>query len=115
MSEEEYLARGHAATVEKAESDGHRIWSASLRLSSPLAVYRGAVSLVRGSSPSWREMLLSLPMPCTVIFGANSLPDPDAERLPKAGIAVLTVPEAGHSMAWENPSGYAEAIGAALA
>jgi pimeloyl-ACP methyl ester carboxylesterase len=86
----------------------------TLLVSSPLAVHRGATSLVRGGSPSWRAQLDALAMPRTVIFGARSLPDPDTERLPMTGIAVRIVADAGHSMMWENPSGFAEAIRAAL-
>jgi pimeloyl-ACP methyl ester carboxylesterase len=110
-----YVATGHALMVARALADGHEIWSASLRISCPRAVHRGALSLVRGSTPSWREMLESLVLPRTVIFGEKSLSDSDTHRLPMAGIAVRIVPGAGHFMAWENPSGYAEAIRAVLA
>jgi pimeloyl-ACP methyl ester carboxylesterase len=83
-------------------------------MSSPLAVHRGATSLVRGGSPSWREQLEALTIPRTVIFGSKSLPDPDTERLSNLGITVRVVQDAGHSMIWENPSGYAEAVRASL-
>jgi len=53
-------------------------------------------------------------MPRAVIFGANTLPHPDAERLPAIGVGVLVVPGAGHSMAWENPAGLARAIRSVL-
>jgi len=53
-------------------------------------------------------------MPRTVIFGARSLPDPDAERLKELGVAVRVVPDCGHAMAWENPAGLAAAIRASL-
>ncbi|HNX50281.1 MAG TPA: alpha/beta fold hydrolase, partial [Thermoanaerobaculaceae bacterium] len=112
--EADYVARGHAEGVEKAIAEGHPTWAASLRVSSPLAVHRGATSLVRGGAPSWREQLETLSIPRTMIFGARSLPDPDTERLPRFGIAVRIVQDAGHSMMWENPSGFAEAVRAAL-
>lgn len=44
------------------------------------------------------------------IFGEKSLPDPDVEELQKHGIHIEFVENAGHSMAWGNPSGLAEAI-----
>ena len=114
QSESDYIARGHAAAVRTAVLAGQTIWSASLQLSSPLAVHRGAASLVRGGSPSWRGQLAALTIPRTVIFGAKSLPDPDTERLPQIGVTVRIVPDAGHSMAWENASGFAEAVRTAL-
>ncbi len=85
-----------------------------MAVSFPLAVHRGAASLVRGGSPSWREQLTGLHIPRTIIFGEKSLPDPDTERLPKSGVVVRIVKNAGHSMIWENPSGYAQAIAEAL-
>jgi len=114
QSEDDYIARGHVEAVLRAAAEGHTIWSASLLVSSPLAVHRGATSLVRGGRPSWRGQLEALPIPRTVIFGAKSLPDPDTERLPRIGVAVRIVKDAGHSMMWENPSGFAEAVRAAL-
>ena len=110
MSEEDYVARGHATTVENARAAGNTIWAASLAISAPHAVHRGATSLVAGSEPTWLAMLLALPMPKTVIFGERSLPDADFARLQRDGCNVDTVPNAGHSMAWDNPSGLAEAI-----
>ncbi len=114
QSEADYIANGHAEAVRSAVTEGHTIWSASLMVSSPLAVHRGATSLVRGGSPSWRQQLGTLPIPRTVIFGAKSLPDPDTERLPQVGVTVRVVPDAGHSMMSENPSGFAEAVRASL-
>ena len=115
QSEAHYILHGHSEAVRSAITDGHAIWSGSLRISSPVAVHRGATSLVRGGSPPWREQLTTLSIPRTVIFGARSLPDPDTERLPRCGILVRVVPNAGHSMIWENPSGFAAAVSAALA
>lgn len=110
QSEAEYAARGHTEDVRRAFAEGHHIWAATLRVASPLAVHRGAVSLVRGGSPSWREQLGSLPIPRTIVFGSRSLPDPDTERLPRSGVRVVIVPDAGHSMAFENPFGLAAAL-----
>ena len=53
-------------------------------------------------------------MPRTVIFGEASLPDPDTERSPQNGVHISIVRKAGHSSAWENPSGLAEALLRAL-
>ncbi len=105
--EEIYVASGHAAAVRSALTEGHLVWAGSLLTSSPLAVYRGARSLVLGGTPSWRDVLARLPIPRAVVFGARSLPDPDTERLPAIGVTVHVVPNAGHSMAQENPAALA--------
>lgn len=111
--EERYVASGHAETIRDAARAGNEIWAGSMAATAPFAVHRGAVSLVEGSSPSWRQQLVALGMPRTVLFGARSSPDPDVEALAAAGVCVAIVPDAGHSMAWENPSGLARAIAAA--
>ncbi len=112
QSEREFVKRGHAETVKSALKQGHSIWSSSLAISLPAAIHREAVSLVEGSSPTWRELLTSLPMHRTIIFGERSLPDPDAKRLPTHGVEVRIVRNAGHSMAWENPAALARCIAA---
>ena len=114
QNEAEYIAAGHAKSVRSAMLAGQATWSASLMMSSPLAVYRSAASLVRGGSPSWREQLRALRIPRTVIFGVESLPDPDTEQLSQMGVSVRIVLDAGHSMMHENPTGFAEAVSAAL-
>ncbi|MBK9090178.1 MAG: alpha/beta hydrolase [Holophagales bacterium] len=111
--EARYVANGHAETIREAARSGNDIWAGSMAATAPFAAHRGAVSLVEGASPSWRRQLLALDVPRTVLFGARSLPDPDAESLPAGGVGVAVVPDAGHSMAWENPSGLARAIAGA--
>lgn len=109
-SEQEFVSSGFSRTIEESRAGGNEQWAASLSVCSPLAVYRQSKSLVDGESPSWRELLYSMKIPRTFIFGENSLPDPDLERLDKEGIHIEIVKSAGHSMAWENPQGLAGAI-----
>jgi len=115
QDEREYVKSGHMREVELAAGGENSIWAGSMRIASALGVHRSAKSLVRGCAPSWREQLLSLSVPRTVIFGELSLPDPDHSALPRQGVAVSLVPRAGHSMAWENPEGLASAIARACA
>jgi pimeloyl-ACP methyl ester carboxylesterase len=110
QTEHEYLASGHASTTRQAAESGSLIWAGSMAVTAPLAAHRGAASLVRGGSPSWRQTLLGLALPRTVLFGQASLPDSDHQGFPALGIRVAVVPDAGHSMAWENPVGLAHAI-----
>ncbi|GAP12623.1 predicted hydrolase [Longilinea arvoryzae] len=109
-TEADYISNGHACQVDSATRSGNLIWAGSMAISAPHALYREALSLVQGSAPTWREQLLSLPMPRTFIVGEHSLPYPDAQMMSDAGLDVRIIPNAGHSMMWENPSGLAEAI-----
>ena len=69
QSESDYTTRGHADMVQSSNATGDYIWAGSMAASAPFAVHREAKSLVLGGMPSWRDRLLSLPMPRTVIFG----------------------------------------------
>ncbi|MEZ9531722.1 alpha/beta hydrolase, partial [Vibrio sp. 10N.286.51.F4] len=73
-----------------------------------------AVSLIEGQLPSWRDRLYSLNVNRTYIFGSESLPHRDTEELSNHDIAISVVSDAGHSMAWENADGLAEAIKRAI-
>lgn len=53
---------------------------------------------------------LNLPCFRTLIFGEKSLPDGDFQCVNQKGISVAIVPEAGHSMSWENPSALATVL-----
>jgi pimeloyl-ACP methyl ester carboxylesterase len=110
QQEARYVASGHAETIREAARSGNHAWAGSMAATAPFAAHRAAVSLVEGASPSWRRQLLALDVPRTVLFGARSLPDPDAESLPADGVGVAIVPDAGHSMACDNPSDLARAI-----
>lgn len=110
MTENDYVLRGHKVTADNARADGNVIWASSLAQSAAFAVHREAVSLIAGSAPSWRELLYGMMMRKTVIFGARSLPSAEFERLPHHACAIEVVAEAGHSMAWDNPSGLAAAL-----
>jgi haloalkane dehalogenase len=114
MGEDAYINGGHLQTCETAEAAGDASWAATMRAASAPAVYRGAKSLVAGSSPDWRSRFLRHPAQKSYIFGQHSLPDPDHDALPSYGIAVHVVPDAGHSMTLENPAGLAMAIAEAM-
>jgi pimeloyl-ACP methyl ester carboxylesterase len=110
MCESDYVAHGQLKMAEAARIEGNVIWASSLSLSAAFAVHRGAASLVAGCQPTWRDMLCGLDVPKTIIFGQHSLPSADFEWLPRHGCMVDVVPEAGHSMAWDNPAGLATAL-----
>ncbi|MFS9381613.1 hypothetical protein QNN88_13085 [Citrobacter sp. ANG330] len=45
-----------------------------------------------------------------LVFGEQSLPDSDLEYVSDNGIPVAIVPDAGHSMFWENPAALATVL-----
>ncbi|QEL55654.1 alpha/beta fold hydrolase [Chromobacterium paludis] len=111
--EADYVARGHGASI-AAFGANNPNWAGSMAVASPLAVHRAAKGLIEGSPVSWRDQLQALSMPRCIIFGERSLPDPDTEWLPRHGIATRIVPDAGHSLAWDSPAGFAAAIASTL-
>lgn len=120
QTEEEFCVHGFRALIEsfrQAGREGNKraaIVAGIAQVATPQALYRSAVSLVQGTRPTMRERLLQMKIPRAFIFGEESLPDPDWEALSNEGIQVLTVPNTGHGMAFENPSGVAEALSRAL-
>ena len=82
-------------------------WKGSAQNAAPWAMWRGAKSLIDGASPSWMKTFLSLSCSRALIFGEQSLPDNDFQYVSNKGISVAIVPQAGHSMSWENPTALA--------
>lgn len=112
-SEEDFVNERFYETVSE-NCDENSMWTAALSVCSPAAISRICKSAVKGTKPSWRQLLYSLQCPKTFIFGEKSLEDDYANEykneLEKQGINIEIVRKAGHSMAWENPKGLAEAI-----
>lgn len=92
------------------ERSGNTMWVATLKNWLPKAAFEVSINAVSGGTPSWREFLYQFEFPKYFIFGERSLPDKDFEILKKHNIKIEVVPDAGHSMAWENPDGLAQAI-----
>jgi len=107
MSEAEFVDHGHADLITEQRRDCPT-WARTVALSSPVALHREATSLVEGTSPTWRATLYGLTGPRFYVFGDRNLPDPDAEELPRHGVEVLTVKNAGHNMVYDNPEGFAD-------
>lgn len=77
----------------------------------PIAIHRSAVAVVRGTDPIMRELLVGMTIPRLYVFGDQSLPDPDLGKLPRSGVEVAVVPDGGHAMMMDNPSGFARIVG----
>ncbi|WP_447840119.1 alpha/beta fold hydrolase [Enterobacter hormaechei] len=106
QTEQHFLTQGYDDML-RAETSP---WTGSLQSNAPWAVWRGATSLVEGVKPDWEHLFLSLRCPVMLVFGERSLPDDDFNRLQQNGVAVKIIPDAGHSMSWENPSALAQAL-----
>lgn len=110
----EFVNDGFCKLIRESRANGNEMWAASLSVWSHKAAYLISKSAADGEKPSWREILYSLECPRTFIFGENSLPDPDVKELTEHGVNIEIVKQAGHSMAWENPKGLAEAIASSI-
>lgn len=111
QSEEHFCEQGYEALL-NAETSA---WKGCLRSNAPYAVWRAAKSLVEGVKPEWESLFLSLTCPVTLIFGALSLPDEDFSALQQKGVEVKIIPDAGHSMSWENPTALAKTLAECMA
>ena len=106
----DFIVEGFDKIVSESRASLNEMWAASLSIWLPQAAYLVSKSLINGQTPSWREIFYSLGCSKTFIYGDKSLPDSDMEILIDNGICIEIVENAGHSMAWENPKGLAEAI-----
>ena len=109
-----FIKTGFTQLVEESKNSGNTFWASTLSHWSPKAAYLISKSAAEGVIPSWREVLYSLSCKKAFIFGERSLPNPEYQELSSQGITLEVVRNAGHSMAWENPQGLAQAIAKAL-
>ncbi|MFF8371771.1 alpha/beta fold hydrolase [Streptomyces lydicus] len=109
-SEQEFLAGGWQDVRDRV---GPHWWS-TMRLAGREALHRSAVHLVRGTTPTLRELLLRLPIPRTYLLPEADGPLPGAEALAAAGVKVVPVPDCGHNIMLDNPDAFARATSAAL-
>ncbi|MBF0935108.1 MAG: alpha/beta hydrolase, partial [Abiotrophia defectiva] len=108
--DEANLEREFAKRLVYYQQAGYTTWLATLRNWLPKAAFEISRNAVQGGQASWRQLLYQFDFPKYFIFGEQTLPDPDFEKLQEQGVKIEVVPKAGHSMAWENPEGLAQAI-----
>ncbi|MEU1516433.1 alpha/beta hydrolase [Streptomyces sp. NPDC005811] len=110
FTEEEFLDDGYARVLDRVGP----LWAATMRLADPRALYRSAVALRRGSDPVMREILAGLHMVDRVYLqGERSGPLDGADALEKAGVRVVTVPDAGHNVMFDAADSFVAAVAAA--
>ncbi|WEF26179.1 alpha/beta hydrolase [Klebsiella aerogenes] len=106
QTEAEFIASGYHAMLAAETSP----WAGCLQNSAPWALWRSASSLIAGATPSWFTRFINLQCRKALIYGSLSLPAQEAMDVENEGITVAVVPQAGHSMAWENPAALAGVI-----
>jgi pimeloyl-ACP methyl ester carboxylesterase len=89
-------------------------WRPTLRLASPLAVFRSAERLIAGTQPTMRELFRGLEVPRTFIRGDRGEPLLDAEGLGAAGVRLAVIAAAGHVMMADAPELFVATLLAAL-
>jgi hypothetical protein len=85
------------------------------RLVAPYALHRAEVARGRDTDPPLRSLLKDLQMPRWYLDGAESEPSGPRDDLEAAGVRFKVVPDTGHMMGIQNPSGLAQAIAEILA
>jgi pimeloyl-ACP methyl ester carboxylesterase len=109
QSEGEFVTSGYDRLV--ADNPG---WATTLMACSPIAIHRSAVGLTSGTTPTMREMFVSMTMPRMFVHGDRGEPLLDASGLRRAGIRVVTIPNAGHMMMSDNPPAFVAAVASGL-
>ncbi|MFD8415835.1 alpha/beta fold hydrolase [Streptomyces sp. NPDC059650] len=109
-TEEEFLAGGWAEVRDRVGAH----WWSTMRLAGRTALYRSAVHLAAGTTPTMRELLLELEVPRTYLLPEADGPLAGTEELEAAGVTVVPVPDCGHNIMLDNPEGFARATAAAL-
>lgn len=111
QSEQAFVAGGYARLVgatERLARQGNlsaSTWLTTLRLANPAMLHRAATSLLASRRPTFREMLLDLPMPVSMIRGEQSaLPAPPLPMRPD--LRGYVVSGAGHQMFDDNPDAF---------
>ena len=105
QSEEEFVRTGYAL-MGRQNPD----WERTLRFCAPLAIHRSAVGLTTGTVPTMRAMFVGMRIPRTFIHGDRGEPLLDAAGLRAAGVHVVTIPNAGHMMMFDNPPAFLAAV-----
>jgi pimeloyl-ACP methyl ester carboxylesterase len=108
-TEEQWAAQGCAELMRDDPA-----WAITLRLCTPHAVYRSAVSLIGPREPSLRDRLRTLDLPRTFVASSDGEGVERARGLDDAGVRVVTIHDAGHSMMVDQPEAFVRELQAAL-
>ncbi|MFI2412634.1 alpha/beta fold hydrolase [Streptomyces sp. NPDC018947] len=109
-TENDFVNGGHARVLDGVGP----LWAATMRLADPRALHRSAVGLRHGSRPVMRTLLEGLSVDRVYLQGALSGDLDGREALEAAGVRVVTVPDAGHNVMFDNPDAFTEAVAGAV-
>lgn len=82
-------------------------WRATMRLAGAVALYRSAANLALFEG---RAILKTLDIPRTYLYPAADGPLKGADALTAAGVHVVALPDCGHNITLDNPSGFVESV-----
>lgn len=108
-SEQEFLGHGWAETLERVGPH----WAATMRLAGREALYRSAVHLARGSAPTMREQLSTLPISRTYMYPEGDAPA-DPSGLVAAGVVLMPISDSGHNIMLDNVEDFVHGVATAL-
>lgn len=109
--EEAFATHGFQGLVEATSrlarqgNVGAAAWLRTLRLADPRQLHRAATSVLAARQPTFRQQLIDLPLPVTIIAG--QLTPPIQPPLPyQSHLTGYVVPDAGHQMFTDNPAAF---------
>ncbi|MFE9403489.1 alpha/beta fold hydrolase [Streptomyces sp. NPDC006530] len=89
------------------------LWAATMRLADPLGLHRTAVGLVRGTRPTMRELLMrAREIDRTYLVGGLEDDLPGRAGLIDSGVRIVTIPDAGHNVMFDNPDAFVREVAA---
>ncbi|MEV7795114.1 alpha/beta hydrolase [Streptomyces sp. NPDC087512] len=109
-TEDDFVNGGHARVLDGVGP----LWAATMRLADSRALHRSAVGLRHGSRPVMRTLLEGLNVDRVYLQGALSGDLDGRETLEAAGVRVVTVPDAGHNVMFDNPDAFTKAVAGAV-
>lgn len=107
FTEEQFVRGGGFARV--LEEVGAE-WSATMRLTDPVALHRSATGLVAGTRPTMRRMLMGLTIDRVYVQGELSGALAGESELTASGVRVVNVPDAGHNVMFDDAEAFATVV-----
>jgi pimeloyl-ACP methyl ester carboxylesterase len=113
--EQEYLSTGHQKYLDELRKSGNKdlsynIYSACFSIAEPIAIYRSAVGLLKGTNPPQRDILRKLKIPRFFIVGEKNINQIPLNELTELGLKRVVIKNAGHAMMHDNPTEFYKAL-----
>ncbi|MFG3280688.1 alpha/beta fold hydrolase [Streptomyces sp. NPDC048111] len=107
-TEEEFVhGGGHAQVLARVAPS----WAATMRLADPLGLHRTAVGLVHGTRPTMRQLLMrAREIERIYLVGGREDDLVGRAELVASGVRVVTVPDAGHNIMFDNPAAFVREV-----